>query len=528
VNGKFDQVFQKLVALHSKTQFSLAIIAGNLFGDSDETTNEDVEKLSKLLKGEIKLPLPTYFGLGNHAFPEKAVFKLEESAGELCPNLFFLGRKSTTKTSDGLRIVSLGGSLDSEHESTKNEFSTKYSENDAKLLRGAIHADILVTREWPEHITKGSKVDFPLEAMPRANGLISDLCTILKPKYHFSTSPKAFYEREPFFHISEEKKETFQITRFISLAQFGNADKQKWIYAFTIDPTASDPLSIPPGTTTSPLLSTSRKRAPLADQNSYRFSNDNTYTSSRPRKRRKHKQPLPGPAECFFCLSNPNVATHLITSIGNDSYVTTAKGPLTTADTFPDLDFPAHMLIIPLTHAPTLSLIPDEESRTSTRKEMNLFRTALNNMLKLKSKSLGSVTWEVSREAGIHIHWQWLPIDVKLIRKNLVDAAFRVEADNEKYPKFQSRANENDEDMEGDYFRVQTWDPANGRETALYLPLDPSFRFDMQFGRRVLAKLMELDGRKDWHDCGQILEDEEADSARFKEAFKEFDFSLED
>jgi Protein similar to CwfJ C-terminus 1/Protein similar to CwfJ C-terminus 2 len=518
-------VFQKLGALHAKTHFDLAIIAGNLFADPESTTNEDVEKLSKLLSGEIKVPLPTYFSLRSHEFPEKVVFKLQSSSGELCPNLFFLGRKTTTKTSEGLKIVSLGGSFAPDSELSKDEFSITYSESEVKSLRGANSADILVTSEWPENITKGSKIELSPDSEAHSNSLVADLCTALKPKYHFSVSQSVFFEREPFFHRSEESSDTFQITRFISLAPFGNKDKQKWIYAFSMYPTASDPMSILPGMTTSPFLPATKKRAPNPDQNSFRFSSDTNYSHSRSRKKQKRQAP-PGPSECFFCLSNANVATHLITSIGNDSYLTTAKGPLTTESTFPNLDFPAHILIIPLTHAPTINLIPDEESRLSTKKEMGLFRTALNNMIKAKAPSLGSVTWEVNRESGIHAHLQWLPIDAAMIRKGLVNAAFRVEAENEKYPKFQSLSHDLAE-PEGDNFRVTLWDPT-GKETSMILPLDQSFRFDLQFGRRVLAKLLGLDSRRDWHDCGQSTEEEEKDVEKFKDTFKEFDFSLED
>jgi hypothetical protein len=72
------------------------------------------------------------------------------------------------------------------------------------------------------------------------------------------------------------------------------------------------------------------------------------------------------------------------------------------------------------------------------------------------------------------------------------------------------------------------WNPQDGSDVEMRLPLDPSFRFDLQFGRRVMAKLLELEGRADWHDCWQSHEDEVADAEEFKGAFKEFDFSLEE
>src|SRR5690606_23012868 len=43
---------------------------------------------------------------------------------------------------------------------------------------------------------------------------------------------------------------------------------------------------------------------------------------------------------CWFCLSNPDIEKHLIISIGNEVYLTLAKGAIT----------PNHILIIPIEH----------------------------------------------------------------------------------------------------------------------------------------------------------------------------------
>ena len=65
-------------------------------------------------------------------------------------------------------------------------------------------------------------------------------------------------------------------------------------------------------------------------------------------------------------------------------------------------------------------------------------------------------------------------------------------------------------------------------EKELVLPLSEGFRFDLQFGRRVMAKLLGLEGRMNWRDCGQSDEEEKRDAEGFKGAFKRFDFSLEE
>lgn len=151
---------------------------------------------------------------------------------------------------------------------------------------------------------------------------------------------------------------------------------------------------------------------------------------------------------------------------------------------------------------------------------------------------LGAVTWEVSRAGGIHIHWQFLPVQRTLIDKGLVEAAFKVEAENEKYPLFRTKDIGDGSSFQSDYFRVWIWRPGGvgdtdaerleGEEKSLVLPLSAEFRFELQFGRRVMAKLLGLEGRFDWKACGQTQEEETKDAATFKALFKEFDFSLEE
>ena len=558
MHGSFKEVFEKISKLHAKNAFSLAIALGDFFAATLEESSGEGENLTSLLNGEITVPLPTYFTLGKYPLPQQVLDKLS-SDDEICPNLYFLGKRSTTKTSEAIRIVTLGGSLDSEITAglSKDKHLPFHTEGDAKALHGANTADILVTSNWPTSVRSRSNVKLPDGAeeslsLGQAEQCIADLCSALKPRYHFSTSDSVFYEREPFFHLSkEDQPDKSSITRFISLAAYDNPAKQKWLYAFTIDPNAAPSLTMPSGTTATPFTNNSRKRQRLPDQNqSYsRFNHDNGHeTHHRPNKRARHRAPPPGPHECFFCLANPNLATHLIASIAEDAYVTTAKGPLSTPTTYPTLTFPAHMLIIPLSHSPTLASITPPETKISTYKEMQRYRHALQSLLVSTGKgALGAVTWEVSRAEGIHIHWQFLPVPADLVNKGLVEAAFKVEAENEKYPTFKSKALGDGTVEKSDYFRVWIWRPREGadstlddgggaddgeeekgKEKELVLPLSAEFRFDLQFGRRVMAKLLGLEGRMHWKDCTQSDAEEKADADAFKESFKKFDFSLEE
>ncbi|OJD19003.1 hypothetical protein AJ78_01032 [Emergomyces pasteurianus Ep9510] len=541
VNCSIKEVFTKLAKLQAKQNFAFAIIAGDLFGDG--SSEEEIKDIAALLGGTISVPLPTYFTVGNHPIPSRIIEKIE-SDDEVCTNLYFLGRRGTLKTSEGIRIVALGGNLQNSAtpaSGVSDKYLPAYTENDARSLFGAHSADILLTNQWPKSIRDGSKVSLPDgPKAPEGMQCVADLCATLKPRYHFSSNAPFFYEREPFFHLpTEESPNVKQITRFINLAPFSKSSNQKWLYAFTLDPQAAPLTSIPTGATASPLL-TSKKRHTLPGQQQAfsRFSQGDDY--HRPKKRAR-KAP-PGPSECFFCLSNPNIATHLITSIGSECYLTTAKGPLPTSTTFRSLGFPGHILIIPLTHSPTFDAITELDSRTATIKEMQRYRSALHSMLNEKSNGeLGAVTWEVSRSNGIHIHWQFLPMHANLISRGLVEAAFKVEAENLSYPKFEKTDNTVLE--KADYFRVMIWAPSkkasnddenegrlseSGSETSLILPLSPDFRFDLQFGRRVMAKLLELEKRMNWRDDVQSNEEETADADAFKKAFEKFDFSLDE
>ncbi|KAL4945654.1 hypothetical protein BDV06DRAFT_16357 [Aspergillus oleicola] len=550
VNCELQEVFTKLAKLHVKQNFSFAVIAGDLFGDC--TSEHELQQMTALLQGSICVPLPTYFTLGSKALPARVIEQIEAN-DEVCPNLYFLGKRGTLKTSEGIRIAALGGSL-VEGGAAGNKYHPSYTESDASTLRGAHSADILLTHQWPKGIRNGSKVALPEDVTPpQETQSIADLCSALKPRYHLSSTDGFFYEREPFFHLpTQDDPDAKPLTRFISLAPYSKISKQKWMYAFTLDPKTPHPLTVPVGATANPLPSIPVKRKPLPDQNaSYsRFAPTDDH-HQRPRKRAR--APPPGPDQCFFCLSNPDIATHLITSIGTEAYLTTAKGPLPTSKTFsPHLTFPGHMLIIPFNHTPALNSINDAPSRHAAWAEMQRYRSALHAMLQHNSKgALGAVTWEVSRSNGIHVHWQFLPVPVDLVQRGLVDAAFKVEAENLKYPNFENPASKSsalpelgsdspDPSAEpGDFFRLWIWSPESesssssdkpgaGKEKTLLLTLPSDIRFDLQFGRRVMAKLTQLEKRINWKDDVQSQEEEEVDAEAFKEAFKEFDFTLEE
>lgn len=530
VNGRLIGFFGKLAQLQAKQNFAFAIIAGDLCADQDSASEAEHFEVKKLLSGEIAVPVTTYFAIGRRELPEEVVAHLKAHDGELCPNLFALGRKGRMKTTEGFHIVALGGAH-SEGDVAQGPYSAVYTIQDASTAKGYNEADILVTSEWPASVRYASAAGREVKPSVSSDA-IAELCSALKPRYHFSTG-NTYYEREPFFHPADPPR---PITRFISLAAFGNAEKKKWMSAFSLEPSAAPPQDLPEGATASPFTqggpAKKRKLESQAESfDTHRFANGNggDYTSGRGRggKRMRTREP-PKPTQCYFCLSYNQDAVHMITAIGEQVYLTTSKGPLTLSTTYPELGFPGHVLIIPVDHAPTLSAY---ENRDAVQTEMIAMKDALQKMVASKSRDekgharLGAVTWEISKASGVHLQWQFLPIAASMIQTGLIEAAFLAEAENSAYPtNFVTSTSEITEAEKYDYFKVMIW--SEGMRKDIVLPLNQSFRFDLQFGRRVMGKLLGLEPRTHWKDCPQSKAEEEADAEVMKEVFKKFDPSV--
>jgi hypothetical protein len=71
LNGQLSPAFTKLATLHTKNNFSLAIVTGNLFA-------EDNDAVLDLLAGKITIPLPTYFRVGTAPLPQRIIEKIEK------------------------------------------------------------------------------------------------------------------------------------------------------------------------------------------------------------------------------------------------------------------------------------------------------------------------------------------------------------------------------------------------------------------------------------------------------------------
>ncbi|KAK3329814.1 CwfJ C-terminus 1-domain-containing protein-like protein [Apodospora peruviana] len=572
VNGQLKSAFAKLAAAHAKNSFTFAIVTGNLFAtgiphphDSLDDEEDMENQLKALLNGEITVPCPTYFTVGKVAMPALVVDRLKKDE-DVAPNLHFLGKRSVTNTTSGIRIATLGGKLDKTAKGlSTDEFSPTHTPDDAKALKGANRADILLTAMWATEIWNNSpkaqwvQID-PEDAIyyNHTSQGIAELYAALKPRYHFAASPTGiFYEREPFYYgVAELDPEEGHPIRFVSMAPWRNESKAKSMYAFTLDKDAAPPTAPPPGLTLTPFYKPEQQamKRSAADAGFSRFSDhrDDNHGRHRHKHRRGERATgPPGPDQCFFCLSSSTVSTHMVISVGEEAYLATARGPLPSPTTFKDHDLtcPSHIIITTMEHAAVMNSAPLPvglgNDADKTFNEMTRFRESIQSMIAAKSNGgLGVVTWEINRANNVHVHWQLMPVPIEMVTEGTVEAAFRVFAMDEKLgDEFVERDFHTADDLEddiGDYLRVWIWgDISDGKadnhkvlSTSLLVRIsdedgEDHRRFDLQFPRKVMAKLLGLEDRTVWKRVVQTEDEETADVTAFRLQFKDWDFTLQ-
>ncbi|KAG9021845.1 hypothetical protein FRB95_001263 [Tulasnella sp. JGI-2019a] len=242
--------------------------------------------------------------------------------------------------------------------------------------------------------------------------------------------------------------------------------------------------------------------------------------AARPQKgdRSNQKKEI-APGDCWFCLSNPRVTKHLIVSIGGECYVTLPKGqlPPTSPGTTSGVPGGGHVLIIPISHYPTLQAVPAELA-IPVISEIERYKSALRGVY--AKYGCVAVALEVARLSGRggHAHIQVIPVPETL--------ADQVEQQFLKDGKAAGLGWEDDADAalehaaktNGNYFKV---DLPDGKK--MVHVMKPGQPFSLQFGRTTVANLLGLQDRGDWKACNQTEAEEKADATAFKKAFAPFD-----
>lgn len=387
--------------------------------------------------------------------------------------------------------------------------------------------DVLLMNPWPADVTKLAQA--PSSQGPEIS-IVQTLALRAKPRYFFAGESNIFYERAPYFD-----NETRTVTRFISLGHLGNTEKVRWFYAFTLSPANEGASGAPPPNTTACPFNQGQKRQ--RDSNGFFFSaegeqkrqrNDRRppasyvcricneaghYIQDCPQKATREK--VINPNECWFCLANPNVTKHLIVSIGTEAYLTLTKGQLS-VNSPESIPGGGHVLLIPMEHYPTFGRIEPADVRERVMDEIKRYKDCLCKLY--AEYNYETICFEVSRiprgSGGGHAHIQVVPIPKDLIAE--AEAAFRQEAEHQGVDLV-----EGGPEAETSYFKVEL------PEKILTHTIEPSARFNLQFGRIALANLLGKPERADWKACTVSDKEEKQDAKDFKKAFKKYDFTLE-
>ncbi|KAI9279119.1 CwfJ C-terminus 1-domain-containing protein-like protein [Sporodiniella umbellata] len=401
--------------------------------------------------------------------------------------------------------------------------------------------DILLTNNWPKSICEPP---FVLENEEKNTSLhVSRVAAALKPRYHFAASEDVFYERTPYENILSglagmDEVEAKHATRFIGLGDVLNKNKQRWFYAFNLTPMSQLELDIlealPENTTQNPYATlVSNKRKAEEPENYFwgeKRSRDE-HKSRRPyicklcKKEGHHirqcemarnQYEKPSLDSCWFCLSNPKIEKHLIVSIGEELYMTLAKGPLLASkDEECKVPGTGHVLIIPVTHYPTFGKVP-VESQEAVYAELEKYKSSVRKMF--EHYGHGMLTFEISRDSSrglSHAHTQLVAIPkekCELVEKTIKEQGEMSGMD---------FIDEIPDDPEVAYFKMEL---PNGK--VIVHVLDPKRRFNLQFGRMIASFVLDMPQREDWKECKQTEEEEKEEAKLFKSAFKPFDFTL--
>lgn len=457
-----------------------------LLGDlitKGRNSQEDESSVIDFLTGKVKIDVSTYI------------------CGESENLTALIGTSSLT---DNITLLEQGCILE-----TASGVSIGYDTSEKVEPRNR-PVDIVVGSKWPAPI--GQEKMISRNFINRNTAFVTNS----KPRYHIiGDGVQEFWERSPFKWNVED--EPLRIGRFLALADQGSGSKSA--YAFSISPKVLELKSY----STNPFFTA------IEDSNSateYTSHSQNDFDDSK-RKRNRDKSNLSNrkknkifPQSCFFCLSNPDFDKNLIVSIANESYLALAKGPLSQEAVIKVLGFSGHLLFIPISHVPTYS---------SDRKDADI---ASNNILAEKQKYLqaarqmfenkgfDTVAYEISRQRGVHISTQIIPVPKDLSEKLQTEFVNQLQASGLVIKN--EPVNHSPDDTYYDYVEIDLF----GDYGKFHAQIPAGSRFDMTICRQILASVLRLENQVDWRKCNQTQEEEKRDGRLAREEFKAFDFSL--
>lgn len=509
VEGHFNQLFKKIQTVVKKNgPFSKLLCVGEFFGSNNA-------EWLPYKSGQLKVPLLTYI-LGPHKQELKSNYP-DLKGCELCENVIYLGPAGIYPCSSGLRIAYING-YEGEDSKDVINFDFERIRSLETEAGNKVQVDILLSTQWPTNVCNFARKPDDVDSDEGNSSLIARLAFKLRPRYHLAAGKGIFYERLPYRNHKVLVEASRPVTRFISLAKVGNEVKQKWLYAFSINPAIhclpADLIKQPDDVTEGPYNEDDLPKKSNKSSGGAQFFYDmNSKQDDHKGKRRrdddsggeKKRGPKQPAAPCWFCLASPEVEKHLVVSIGSHAYLALAKGGLTDQS----------LLILPITH---FQATPDLEE--DGRREIEQFKSVLKKMFKGAGKSV--VFFERNYRSQ-HLQVQVIPLPddtAPYIKEQFMDFAESYGIDLDEIPKLSDITQVAQPGVPFFYVELPTGEKLYHRVKK---------NFPLQFGREVLASpnLLNCTDRVDWRECKISEEEETRLRNKIRLSFQPFDFTLE-
>ncbi|KAJ2661143.1 hypothetical protein IWW48_002554 [Coemansia sp. RSA 1200] len=231
-------------------------------------------------------------------------------------------------------------------------------------------------------------------------------------------------------------------------------------------------------------------------------------------------------ASCWFCLANPDVDQNLMVAIGDEAYVAMAKGALVVggdkSQGFQREKCPvpggAHVLVVPIVHTDGLRRARESADDTdrSLCSEIDKWMDAIAALF--AEYDCVPLAFETCRcLPHVHATVQMIPIpkakaaEVRPALEEICASSGLSVEDN--YPSSTTTG----------YFAAS--DPADSTRQ-LFVHIPPKTKtFNLQLGRKLAARLLDIPEREDWRQCVVSEEAEASERDKFISAFAKHDFS---
>lgn len=552
VRGNFKLLFNRIETINKKSgPFELLLCVGDFFADNNDELQAYLtgNKQGKFPLNTISIwfciyenssftvTVPTYI-LGPTG-PNSCDHYSTLNDGELCSNLTYLGKRGLYTISSGIKIAYVSGV-----ESASEKSDWTFDKEDVKAVRNSCLAsrtsagefrgvDILITSQWPQGIYEKEK---------NTSKLISWLATEIKPRYHFCGLNGVYHEPAPYRNSANNNTQLELASRFVALANIGNAEKSKYIYALSIVSVdkmrITELLQKTTNETSCPYeqLDLMKDTVAQSQENSSQFFYDtNSFNQNdqhgHQRKRKgfgyqgqdqKRERRVFDQEKCWFCLSSSSVEKHLVITIGEHFYLALAKGPINEG----------HILILSVTHIQSASLLAEEswteldKFKDSLRiyfKSMNFFLLSIL-FKKLIILILGQnkvVSFFERNYKSSHLQINVIAVDESIewqLKNTFEDKSEEYNLDMETLPKLTAAT---ELPAQGPYFVAEL--PNNTTLLTRKMKM-----FPLHYGREIFCaeNVLNCEPKIDWKDCSLSRDEEIELVKKFRENYKPFDFTL--